>query len=79
MNLDHREIKYASERSTEKNGLFTIRTVLEIILEDENRKMKSDYYLVLPWAFGGEIMERETGHIMRGGKFIIPFPFLQVI
>jgi hypothetical protein len=77
--LDHRKIKYASERSPEKYGLFTVGTGLEIISEEKSRKMKPDYYLVLPWAFSEEIIAREADHVMRGGKFIIPFPFLQVI
>ena len=42
-------------------GLETIRTHIPIISEEESRAMKPDYYLVLPWHFLDEFLERETG------------------
>ena len=77
--IDATKIKYASERSPEKYGLYTIGTGIEILSEDDSRAHNPDYYLILPWAFKDEIIARESDHVARGGKFIVPFPSLQVI
>lgn len=39
--------------------------------------MKPDYYLVLPWHFKKEFLEREQ--IARGVKFIFPLPNIEII
>ena len=41
--------------------------------------MKIDYYLVLPWHFKNEILNRERDFINDGGRFIFPFPELEII
>ena len=41
--------------------------------------MKPDYYLVLPWAFLDEFLEREADWRKGGGKFIVPFPDFKII
>jgi hypothetical protein len=41
--------------------------------------MQPDYYLVLPWHFKNSILQRETEYIARGGKFIFPFPEIEII
>lgn len=72
--IDNTLIKYASERSPEKVGCRTLGTNIEIISEEDSRKMNPDYYLVLIPAFKNEILEREKEFISKGGKFIFPFP-----
>ena len=73
--LDNKLIQYAAERSPEKVGCRTLGTNIEIISEDESRKMKPDYYLVLIPAFKNEILEREKEIISQGTKFVFPFPY----
>lgn len=66
-------IKYAAERSIEKLGAETLNGI-KIISEEESRQMKPDYYLVGPWHFKNEILQREIDAINNGIKFIFPLP-----
>ena len=72
-------IDYASERSPEKVGRFTVGSWIPIISEQESRNMKPDYYFVLPWAFFDEMYAREVDWRDSGGKFIVPFPEFRVV
>lgn len=78
--LDNTMIPYAWERSEVKWGAKTVGTNIEIISEEEGRKLKPDYVLVGPWHFKKEILEREADTINRLGiKFIFPLPDIEVI
>ncbi len=41
--------------------------------------MKPDYFQVLPWHFKDNILQREQEYIAQGGKFIFPFPEIEII
>ena len=41
--------------------------------------MNPDYYLVLPWHFKKEFLEREEDALDRGIGFIFPLPEIEVI
>jgi hypothetical protein len=41
--------------------------------------MNPDYYLVLPWHFLDEFLDREREYLERGGRFIVPLPEVRVI
>jgi len=71
-------IEYASERSPEKWGAETISGI-KLISEEESRKMKPDYYLVGPYHFKNEILEREKEIRQLGTKFIFPLPKVEII
>lgn len=71
-------IPYAAERSPEKFGAKTISGI-KLISEEESRKMKPDYYLVGPYHFKQEILERESETIKAGTKFIFPLPTVTII
>lgn len=77
--LDTSLIDFASERSPEKYGRYTVGSWIPIISEKESREMKPDYYLVLPWAFFDEMYEREIKWREGGGQFIVPFPNLRIV
>lgn len=79
MGLDHNLIPYASDRSLEKHGLYTIGTGIPIISEEESRAMKPDNYLILPYAFSQEFIQREMEFLKRGGVFIIPIPNPRIV
>ena len=72
-------ITYASERSPEKWGKYTIGTGLKIISEDYARTLNPDYFFVMPYAFIKEFIKREKNWIKRGGKFILPYPNFKII
>jgi len=71
-------IQYAAERSEEKFGSKTLSGI-EIISEKESRKLEPDYYLVGPWHFKREILNREKEALVQGIKFIFPLPKFEVI
>lgn len=77
--LDHTMIDFIAERSPYKFGLYTVGTNIPIISEEEMRKRKPDYLLVLPWHFINEFKEREKTFLKSGGKFIVPCPKLEII
>jgi hypothetical protein len=77
--LDHTLIDGIAERSTYKWGLKTVGTEIPIYSEDEMRKAKPDYLLVLPWHFINEFVQREAEFLKGGGKFIVPCPNFEII
>jgi hypothetical protein len=77
--LDRRVIPYAADRNPDKWGSETIRTGIPIISEEDSREMNPDYYLVLPWHFLDEFLNREREYLASGGKFIVPLPRVRVI
>jgi hypothetical protein len=78
-NLDNTLIDGIAERSIYKFGLKTVGTNIPIYSEDEMRKQKPDYLLVLPWHFINEFVERESEYLKGGGKFIVPCPKFEII
>ena len=78
-NLDHTLIEGIAERSPYKYGLKTVGTNIPIYSEEDMRKAKPDYLLVLPWHFINEFIEREQEYLRNGGKFIVPCPNFEII
>lgn len=77
--LDHTLINGIAERSIYKFGLKTVGTNIPIYSEDEMRKAKPDYLLILPWHFINEFCQREIEYLSCGGKFIVPCPKFEII
>jgi C-methyltransferase C-terminal domain len=77
--LDSTLIDGIAERSVYKFGLRTVGTDIPIYSEDEMRKAKPDYLLVLPWHFINEFVQRERDFLAGGGKFIVPCPKFEII
>lgn len=69
-------VDMAADRNPEKWGAKTLGTNIPIVSEEESRAMKPDYYLVLPWHFKKEFLEREKN---SGVKFIFPLPTVEII
>jgi hypothetical protein len=78
-NFTAAEIPAIAEVNEEKFGRLTPGTHIPIISDKEARAMKPDYFLVLPWHFKEGILQREQEYLARGGKFIFPFPFIEII
>ena len=77
--IDATLIPYAADRNPDKWGSETIATRIPIISEEGSRAMEPDYYLVLPWHFLDEFLERETEFLARGGRFIVPLPEVRIV
>jgi hypothetical protein len=73
-NIDNAIIDYAAERNPDKYGASTLGTNIPIISEAESRAMNPDYYLVLPWHFKEEFLEREKETLEKGIGLIFPLP-----
>lgn len=77
--LTTRHIPFIAEVNEQKLGSFTPGTNIPIISEEEARKMKPDYFFVMPWHFKHSILEREKAYIRDGGKFIFPLPEIEIV
>ena len=77
--INHKLIKFAAERSPEKWGKYTVGSGIKIISENDARKLKPNYFFVMPYAFIKEFIKREKKWLMEGGKFILPYPNFKVI
>jgi SAM-dependent methyltransferase len=77
--IDNRIIDFAAERNPDKFGAQTLNSEIPIISEKESRALKPDYYLVLPWHFADEFLERERETILNGTAMIFPLPQIKVI
>ena len=73
------DIAAIAEVNPEKYGRVTPGTNIPIISEADAHAMKPDYYLVLPWHFKEGIIRREKEYLNGGGKFIFPFPEIEII
>ena len=78
-NIDHRYLDYISDRNPKKSNCYTPGTNIKIISESKSRSLNPDYYLVLPWHFKKEILQREKSIRKNGTKFIFPLPIPKII
>lgn len=77
--LNNKLIEKAVERNPEKWGKIIASVGIPIISEEQARKEKPDYMLVLPWFFKKEFLKREKKYIKEGGHFIFPLPEFEII
>ena len=77
--LNNKLINAIADRNPDKWSRKMIGTDLRIISEEESRKLKPDYFFILPWHFLDEFKKREKDFLDSGGKFIVPLPELQII
>lgn len=78
-NIDHNLIECAAERNPDKYGARTLGTNIPIVSEAESRASAPDYYLVLPWHFKAEFVEREREMLDQGVGFIFPLPNIEIV
>lgn len=77
--IDGRLIDCAADRNPDKDGAMTLGTNIPIVSEEKSRSLKPDYYLVLPWHFREEFIEREADILRAGTRFIFPLPEIEII
>lgn len=77
--IDSSIIDYAAERNPDKYGAKTLGTNIPIISEADSRAMLPDYYLVLPWHFKAEFIEREKEILDKGTGLIFPLPEIEIV
>ena len=77
--IDSRLVDVAAERNPDKFGARTLGSDIPIVSEEESRKAKPDYYLVLPWHFRDEFVEREKALLASGVGMIFPLPTIEIV
>ncbi len=75
-NLTKDKIPFISERNPDKVGLRCLGSDIELISEERARDINPEAFIVLPWNFKKEIVEREKKYLDKGGKlmFVMPYP-----
>ena len=73
------DIPAIAEVNEEKYGRFTPGTHIPIVSEKDAHAMNPDYFLVLPWHFKDGILRREKEYLASGGRFIFPFPEIEIV
>lgn len=59
--------------------MMTLGTHIPIVSEEEAHAASPDYFLILPWHFLPEFLEREKDYLSSGGRFIVPLPEVRII
>jgi hypothetical protein len=77
--IDSNLISSICEVNKFKYGMYTPGSKIKIISEEKAKKLKPDYFLVMPWHFKNFIIEKEKKYINKGGKFIFPLPDIEII
>lgn len=77
--LTNKHIPYIADVNPDKFGCYTPGSHIPIIPEKEAKEMNPDYFLVFPWHFKHNILEREKEWMRGGGKFIFPLPEIEIV
>ncbi len=68
-----------AEVNHDKFGCFTPGTKIPIVPESDARAKMPDYFLVLPWHFKRNLIEREADFLRGGGRMLFPLPEIEVV
>ena len=74
----YKNIPYAAEINPYKYGRVTPGSNIPIISAEESKRMRPDYYLVLPWHFKEGIIRKEKNYLTEGGNLIFPLPEIEI-
>lgn len=74
-----KDIPCIADVNPDKYGCVTPGTNIPIVSEAEARAQKPDYFLVLPWHFKSNIIDRETEFLAGDGHLIFPMPEIEIV
>ena len=78
--ITSKDIIAIAEVNEDKFGCVTPGTGIPIISEDEAKKDKPDYFMVLPWHFRENILEKEKEYLKESKcAFVFPLPTFEVV
>ena len=78
-NINQDLLPYIYDINPYKHEKFTPGSNIKIISEKKCRLERPDYFLVLPWHFKNNIIEKEKNFLKNGGKLILPMPDIEII
>ena len=73
------DIPAIAEVNPDKFGAYTPGTHIPIISESDAHARNPDYFLVMPWHFRENLIQREAAYLGQGGKMIFPLPEISVV
>ncbi len=73
------DIPAMAEVNPDKFGALTPGTNIPIISEQEAHARNPDYFLVMPWHFRENLIQREAEFLRRGGKMLFPLPEISIV
>lgn len=72
-------IDFVVDASPHKQGKFLPGSHIPIVREEQLRKSKPDYVIILPWNIREEIM-KQLSYVRRwDAKFVVPIPEIQIL
>ena len=77
--IDRSILNFVIDTTPYKQGKFIPGIRIPIMPPDEFQKAAPDYALLLAWNFKDEILAKEREYLKSGGRFIVPFPKLEVV
>ena len=77
--LNNSIIDYVVDVNPMKHGCFTPGTSIPIVSEEEALNNLPDFFLVLPWHFRNNILQKEEYIRARGVKMIFPLPEIEIV
>ena len=77
--INSKHLDFIVDLSKLKQFKYCPGSALKILPVNEIYKNKIDYLIILSWNFSREIISQNIKFIMMGGKFIIPFPKIEII
>jgi SAM-dependent methyltransferase len=72
-------IAFVADASPHKQGRYLPGCHIEVVGEEEIKKLRPDYILILPWNIREEIVEQLNYVRNWGGKFVVSIPEINVI
>ncbi len=77
--IDSTSIQYIVDETPTKQGLLTPGGHIPIVPMSYLENNPPDYLLILAWNFVEEIMGKTNQFKIRGGKYIVPVPKIQIM
>lgn len=72
-------VDFVVDRNVHKQGKFTPGTHIPVRAPEALLSEQPDYVLMLTWNFRDEILRQQQEYLRRGGKFIVPLPWPEVV
>jgi hypothetical protein len=77
--LTPKQLPAIAEVNPDKFGCYTPGTLIPIISEQEAHALRPDAFVVFPWHFRENLLEREAAYLASGGEMIFPLPKIEVV